>query len=375
MRKAVFCTILLTLGIFLLGARPGAAAPSYTCFDLTMSPGAAVSSAYGLSLNEVCEVVGTGIPVETARPLSPGIGPVQNTGIVVSGWRGRLRIIIIPTIRNGAGMWINGSARRKRWWAGTWNDKDPPYSPHAFLYNGDTDTAIWDLGTLGGAGSWANSVNDLGQVVGGSNTSSGAAHAFLYSGGAMQDLNTLAKNLPAGVILYEGRGINNAGQVVGGTSGAKATAFLYDGAYHDLGTLEAPFNERSEAYAINARGQVVGYSSSALGDDHAFLYTDGKMQDLGALPGGLVCRALGVNDAGQVVGYSSSAVDTRAFVYSEGIIYDLNPLVQDLPPGVVLTAAHGINNAGQIIADGNRGHGFVLTPVSALPGVNLLLLD
>ena len=58
----------------------------------------------------------------------------------------------------------------------------------------------------------------------------------------------------------------------------------------------------SRANAINAAGQVVGEAATADGATHAFLYTDGKMKDLGTLHGGN-SRAYGINAAGQVVGW------------------------------------------------------------------------
>src|SRR6476660_5054181 len=52
---------------------------------------------------------------------------------------------------------------------------------------------IYNLGTLGGDGSSGSSINDAGQVAGGSQTTGGYFHAFRYtgipgSGGAMADL-------------------------------------------------------------------------------------------------------------------------------------------------------------------------------------------
>ncbi len=69
----------------------------------------------------------------------------------------------------------------------------------------------------------------------------------------------------------------------------------------DLGTLGG---DTSNATAINDHGQVVGWSDTAGGNRHAFLYSSGIMQDLGTLTGGSDSYAMALNDRGQVVGYS-----------------------------------------------------------------------
>jgi probable HAF family extracellular repeat protein len=84
---------------------------------------------------------------------------------------------------------------------------------------------------------------------------------------------------------------------------------------NDLGTLRGL---ATQAYAVNARGQVVGSSAIAGGAIHAFSWTPaGGMADLGTL-GGTVSAARAVNARGQVVGSSTSArgADLHAVLWS-----------------------------------------------------------
>ncbi|MET0982770.1 MAG: HAF repeat/PEP-CTERM domain-containing protein, partial [Telluria sp.] len=101
-------------------------------------------------------------------------------------------------------------------------------------------------------------------------------------------------------------------------------------------------------------GQVAG--TSFIDDDiqHAFLYSDGIMQDIGSL-GGALTEARALNEAGMVVGYSTYADDlagvdfSSAFLYRDGTMFDLNLLIDRRGEWTVLDAT-GINDAGQIAA-------------------------
>ena len=97
---------------------------------------------------------------------------------------------------------------------------------HAFLY---IDGTMIDLGTLGGRRSYGYGINVLGQVVGSADlTGDLDTRAFLYSGGAMTDLNSLI-DPASGWVLYEARGINDLGQIAAfGCLGDNCQAVLLD---------------------------------------------------------------------------------------------------------------------------------------------------
>jgi probable HAF family extracellular repeat protein len=136
-----------------------------------------------------------------------------------------------------------------------------------YLYSGGTLTSI---GTLGGAGTWIDDINNAGQVVGGSQTGSGAWHNFIYSGGTMVDLGTTYPGLNVA--------LNNLGQVVGSTSfvSGSDSAFVYANNSTTYLTQVTDFGQTSfetldYALAINDSGQIAGYGTTTGGSVHAFL--------------------------------------------------------------------------------------------------------
>jgi probable HAF family extracellular repeat protein len=86
--------------------------------------------------------------------------------------------------------------------------------------NTQTDGFLWkngtmvNLPTLGGNFVQPCGINDAGQVVGYSSTSTGTLGAFLWTNGTIQNLNDLI-SANSGWTLYWANDINNSGQIVG----------------------------------------------------------------------------------------------------------------------------------------------------------------
>jgi probable HAF family extracellular repeat protein len=196
---------------------------------------------------------------------------------------------------------------------------------------------------LGGEWSWAQGINNLGQVVGGS-------------------------NLPDNIIWHAYRTAPDA---------------PINPATDDLGGLGGDF---CAASAINDIGQVVGLGFLPNGDEHAFRTEPGAAinpltDDLGTL--GLRSRANHINNSGVVVGYSEVGAEVwHAFVSFPGEpMADLNALLVNPIPNAMLLYANGLNDSGQIVGEMLLGDGatraFLLTPVPEpatviLVGVGLL---
>ena len=205
----------------------------------------------------------------------------------------------------------------------TYRLNQSPMNPRAFVWQ---NGRMVDLGTLGGKSSTASAINDLGQVVGWSETKSGARHAFLWQDGRMRDLGSL------------------------------------------------PGKTESTAAALNERGEVVGYSFAKLPnkytpfplpDEHtsvpsptitqlprAFVWRNGKMTAL-ATPGAHFSWAVAINDRGQIIGNTftpSSAPGVTAWQGStRGITWQGgNATYLPVPRGAT-SYVSAINDRGQIV--------------------------
>jgi probable HAF family extracellular repeat protein len=269
---------------------------------------------------------------------------------------------------------------------------------HAFRYDGTPGAGgtMRDLGTLGGIESVGVGINDHGQVVGSSFTPDSRSHAFKYdgtpgAGGIMRDLGTLA-----GVLDSYANAINNAGQVVGWSHAATAAgprrhAFRYDGTpgaggvMRDLGVIGGADDE-SFATAINAGGQIAGFIRDvSTFHTRAFRYdgapgAGGIMHDLGTL-GGLTSESHAVNAKGQVAGMSLDAAgDWTAFVYlgtpgEGGGMHNLDAWLDARNPVAGakwrLSWAYGLTDEGWVTGFGTYNDG----PGGLADGVRAFVLD
>ncbi len=182
-------------------------------------------------------------------------------------------------------------------------------------------------------------LNDAGDVVGLAYTryhnnplpvANPVGHPVVFSGGIANDLGTLfATNgisYPEGV-AYD---INNDGVIVGvaRVDAAHTRPFVYaNGVMTDLGSFGGI---TGSAFAINDAGTIVGRSFLNSQTGHAFVYDNGTMVDIGG------SAAFDINQQGQVVGNSGP----RGFLYSDGVMQDLGSAIP-----------YRINDRGLIVGD------------------------
>ena len=201
---------------------------------------------------------------------------------------------------------------------------------------GPGEGAILELPPLpGDSVSAATALNDRGQVVGISGICDDAVgkfsaiHAVLWQDGVPIDIGNIGGNA-----WNTSMAINHRGDIVGFANVSvtpngefNAHAFLRKAGeeMQDLGTLPLPGHVFSQAYGINADGQVVGRSCDADFNCVAFLWQDGVMTELRTLvPGytGVLTHAGDIDDTGRIVG---QAFDPVAGVFVAYVATPIEP--------------------------------------------------
>jgi probable HAF family extracellular repeat protein len=255
-------------------------------------------------------------------------------------------------------------------------------------------------------GSWANGINNAGHLsvnLG----SCGVAEmpcAFLYREGRLTPLSPIyvghEVNDSDHVIGYFGKGcctegalwadgqvtdltpsshsfaqdLNSKDQVAGESSfgASPGEAFIWQaGTVTPIGALDSC---GSRSAGINELGHIVG--TSPIGNcgvahayDHAFLWRDGTMENLGMLPGAFTSHAEDVNDDDYVVGNSGYFGGEIPFLWANGVMVDLNDVMPD-SWSAPLARAIAINQRGEILASASvdgRWRPVILRPQGAVP--------
>ncbi len=190
-------------------------------------------------------------------------------------------------------------------------------------------------------------INSSGQVTGTVIVPAGGYHAFLFSGGVLQDLGTLNATGNGNIVaVASGMALNDSGTVVGslvdGTTDEFSQGFIYAN-----GTMSVLTNPAGEALCspsgINTDGLIVG---SCWSTGHGLIYMNGAGQEQNG-----VGVFYGVNNAGQVVGMNG---DSKAVLYESGA-YSLIPELSGQQ--FASSAATGINNAGEVVGISKKATG------------------
>lgn len=206
---------------------------------------------------------------------------------------------------------------------------------------------VTDLGTLGGSNAQAFSLNSSGQIVGAATTPFGDTHAFtsLSTGSGMTDL-TSGTNATSGTA----QGVNASGQIAG-------TQFIDGQSYATSWNGDAAQGTQimgpagSYGLAINDAGQTAGMLTSG-GEGHAFIETNGVIQDLGDLPGGSWSSAYAINNAGEVAGYGQIGNMFRGFLWTPTTGYIVLGTF-----GGMNSYAMAVNDLGEVVGSADLADG------------------
>jgi probable HAF family extracellular repeat protein len=237
-----------------------------------------------------------------------------------------------------------------------------------FVWRDDVMTGLDPF--AGGTHSYAAGINNRGQIVGwaenGVEDSTCVApqilqfHAALWSA---SDPEAPPQDLPPleGDSSSSATAINDRGQIVGisglcdrafGRFSARKAVIWEDGVPRPLDDLGG--TAWNTPAALNQHGDSAGFANVAGGGGlsaHAVLWPrEGGIVDLETVDDDVIALAFGINDRRQVVGQSIGAGGSRAFLWQDGEMLDLNGLVAPGSPHLIY--ANDINNHGVIAGQG-----------------------
>ena len=265
------------------------------------------SESYATGINDSGQIVGF-LPSETGRPiaaflLTNGVftnlnSLIWQSGVFASYGMNETSSLSIPGKINNAGQ-IIGSV------AAAFNNITPN---RAFFYD---NGAVMDIGCQSGFGltaSNAESVNNLGQVVGQCYIpNSQTNRAFIWHAGVTTDLEAL-NNIPGTYAFVSD--VNDSGKIVGRFFSVSAQGnyvnrgFLYDGGV--VTNLDASNGADAYPHDINSNNQIVGTVEVGGHDgSHGAIQSGGEWKDLNELtpydPYRFITNCRSINDQGQIL--------------------------------------------------------------------------
>jgi probable HAF family extracellular repeat protein len=215
---------------------------------------------------------------------------------------------------------------------------------------------VTDLGNLPGYQSISpTGINEAGDVTGTVVTSPDpfpVSQAFLYHDGKLETIdgaNSMGSAISGGTRKrsWPDEEERTKLRVTGSMPSLQNEdhAFLYEDHFvRDLGTL--PGGTQSIGSAVNSFGDVAGEANDANNKFVAVLFKHGNVINLGTLPDGYAAGALGINNLGDVTGSSEGpapSFDQHAFLYHHGEMFDLGKL-----PGADDSEGFAINDFLQV---------------------------
>jgi len=233
------------------------------------------------------------------------------------------------------------------------NQPERPYNGYVW----SRGTGLVDLGI----GPAAYAINNNGVAVGVRWTPEDANRAFLWTAqGGVRLLSSLPGGAPfASADWSTAVDINQRGQIIG-VIGVPGEGYSYIREPNgSLRRLPVPSNTNFSpppmALSLNDRGDVVGQVWFSEGRMHAFLWpAAGGYRDFGDLPGGLeLSTAVGINNRGQIIGdalvppdprFPGTAGQRAVRFFEDGTIRELGAL-----PGMADSSASDINEFGDIV--------------------------